>query len=58
MTSELLDRLFREQLEAFIAIGGDVKATLRRFCWQAKQDGLKDHGCAEEAPLLSSFKTF
>lgn len=30
LTSELLDEPLREQLEAFIAIDGDVKATLRQ----------------------------
>lgn len=34
----------QEQLQEFVAINADVKATLRRFCWQAKQDGLQG-GC-------------
>ncbi|CAL1138980.1 unnamed protein product [Cladocopium goreaui] len=42
----------QEQLQEFVAINADVKATLRRFCWQAKQDGLQGAACAEEAVKL------
>ncbi|CAK9077217.1 unnamed protein product [Durusdinium trenchii] len=40
------------QLKEFVAIHADVKATLRRFCWQAKQDGLTGAACAQEAVKL------
>ncbi|CAE7174844.1 SFH1 [Symbiodinium pilosum] len=40
------------QAQDFIVIYGDVVATLRRFCWQAKQLGLSGKACAEEAVKL------
>lgn len=36
----------------FIVIHGDELATLRRFCWQAKQLGVSGRLCAEEALKL------
>lgn len=56
LTAELLGqktdlcKAFRE----FVCIGGDIQASLRRFCWQAKQDNLAGQACAEEAVSLIS----
>ncbi|CAJ1379150.1 unnamed protein product [Effrenium voratum] len=41
-----------KQLKEIIAVDADVTATLRRFCWQAKQDDLKGAACAQEAVKL------
>lgn len=53
-TAALLDLrpALKEAFEAYVCIGGDSTASLRRFCWQAKQNNLKGSACAEFALKL------
>ncbi|CAE7438829.1 SFH1 [Symbiodinium natans] len=51
LTAQLLSAKpeLEEHAKDCIVIHGDAVATLRRFCWQAKQLGLSGKLCAEEA---------
>eukprot|EP00933_Yihiella_yeosuensis_P051243 TRINITY_DN49114_c0_g1_i1.p1 TRINITY_DN49114_c0_g1~~TRINITY_DN49114_c0_g1_i1.p1 ORF type:complete len:313 (-),score=52.03 TRINITY_DN49114_c0_g1_i1:55-993(-) len=54
LTADLLDKQpsLKDAFRKYICIGEDSVASLRRFCWQAKQSDLKDKECAEEAIRL------